>query len=81
MAPTTTTTTTVPEEEAEPYTEAVRFEQEVPEETPPAPLAPTVQAADVLPRTGADAGVAARFATGALVLAMACGRIRRRART
>jgi hypothetical protein len=83
MAPTTTTTTTttVPEEEAEPYTESVRFEQEVPEETPPTPLAPAVQAADVLPRTGADAGVAARFAAGALALAVASGRIRRQART
>jgi hypothetical protein len=81
MAPTTTTTTTVPEEEAEPYVESVRFEQEVPEETPPAPPAPVVQPADVLPRTGADGAVAARFAAGAVALAVVSGRIRRRART
>lgn len=75
-----TTTTTVPEEEAEPYTEAVRFEREAPEETA-LPPAPAVQPQDVLPRTGADAGVAARFAAGALALAVVSGRIRRRARS
>lgn len=82
MAPTTTTTTTtVPEEEAEPYTEGARFEQEAPEVTPTAPSAPTVRSETVLPRTGADGALAARFAAGALALAVASARIRRRART
>jgi hypothetical protein len=71
-----TTTTTVPEEEAEPYTESVRFEQEAP---PPVPPAPSVLSQDVLPRTGADAGVGARLAAGALALAILSGRLRRRA--
>jgi hypothetical protein len=74
MAP-TTTTTTVREDEAEPYTESARFEQE---ETPPAPPAAEVLPRDVLPRTGADGGAATRLAAGALGLAMLSRRIRRR---
>jgi hypothetical protein len=83
MAPTTTTTmaptttTTVPEEEAEPYANTVLSEQEQAPPLPPAP--PTrVQAEDVLPRTGGDAGLGVRLAGGALALAGLMGRLNRR---
>ena len=69
----TTTTTTAPEEVAHPYTESERFDQSVPEETPPAPM---VQSRDVLPRTGSGPA-AARLAAAGLGLAML---IRRRTR-
>jgi LPXTG-motif cell wall-anchored protein len=75
--PPTTTTTAVPEEEAEPYTEAVRFDQD---ETP-APPAPQVEPRDVLPRTGVDTAATFRLAGAALVLAALAGRRSRRLRS
>ena len=72
----TTTTTTAPEQEAEPYTESVRFDQEPPPEA--AQGTPAVMPLDVLPRTGGDTAPA-RFAAGALALAALAGKVRRRA--
>jgi hypothetical protein len=74
-----TTTTTVPEEEAEPYVESVRLEQELPEDTP-IPPAPQVEPRAVLPRTGADGDTIARLAGGALLLSVLARRKCRAAR-
>jgi hypothetical protein len=71
----TTTTTTPSAEEAQPYTEAERLDQEVPPEE--APPVPAVQHRDVLPRTGGDSGLG-RLAAGALALAAVAGRKGRR---
>jgi hypothetical protein len=70
-----TTTTTAPDEEQQPYTEAERFDQELPPEA--APPAPAVLPRDVLPRTGGDTALA-RLAAGALALAALAGNVRRR---
>ena len=72
----TMTTTTAPEEEAEPYTESVRFEQELPPEA--VPPTPAVLPRDVLPRTGGNTAPV-RLAAGALALAALAGKVRRRA--
>jgi hypothetical protein len=70
----TTTTTTAPEDETpQPYTESVRFEQSVPEETPPAPAV----LPRVLPRTGSGPA-AARLAAAGLGLATLIRRRNRR---
>lgn len=69
-AATTATGTTTPEE-AQPYTESVRYEQE-------APPVPIVEPGQVLPRTGRGPG-AARLAAGGLALLTLIRRQTRRA--